>query len=440
MHKLNIFSSVLLGLSLLTACEPDGMEGQDESAKVERISFALNGEEPVIAAPDEEVTYSFKVSYSQGLASIKTMLDGEVVEGSELIWDDAPVEADYTFKYTVKGSQFGETLDFVFTATGINGYTCSVDYPLWVTANAVEFVAIIPEDAPAQVYSDASVAFDLSIECGNVLKSIVVTKNGEAFASKTDFTTEKTFRYPFSYTPEAEDIGKDNEFHFVVTDVKGNTAEAYYTVMVIKADAVGKMLYEEIFDTSMTISTTTAYDTAAGGISGGGATQFDATNVARYNMMFVPDPDNPDGDPIPNQGAMEGCTVYDEDVSAIKYTSDGTNTCLSKYATSSVKNVYGTYVWIKKAQKGWLRADGIKLHGATSLKLTYSQAGGTLLAEYSIDGGNTWTEIIKTSSGAEMHEQKFTIAQNAETISLRFSENDGTAHLRFDNIRLVEVL
>ena len=222
MHKLNIFSSVLLGLSLLTACEPDGMEGQDESAKVERISFALNGEEPVIAAPDEEVTYSFKVSYSQGLASIKTMLDGEVVEGSELIWDDAPVEADYTFKYTVKGSQFGETLDFVFTATGINGYTCSVDYPLWVTANAVEFVAIIPEDAPAQVYSDASVAFDLSIECGNVLKSIVVTKNGESFASKTDFTTEKTFKYPFSYTPEADDIGNYEMELIILSDIVKN--------------------------------------------------------------------------------------------------------------------------------------------------------------------------------------------------------------------------
>ena len=66
------------------------------------------------------------------------------------------------------------------------------------------------------------------------------------------------FKYPFSYTPAAEDIGTSVEFHFVVTDIKNNQTEAYYNVDVIKADAVGKILYEEIFDTSMAISTTTA--------------------------------------------------------------------------------------------------------------------------------------------------------------------------------------
>ena len=440
MHKIKILLSSLLAIFAFAACENADLDGVDDASSVERITFTLNGKAPVIAAPDEEVTYSFKVAYSEGLASVKTLLDGEVIEGSEQTWDDAPTEADYTFSYTVSGAQYGETLDFVFSATGINGYTCSVDYALWVTANSVEFTATIPEGAPAQIYSDSKVQFDLNIECGNVLKSITVTKNGEAFASKTDFTTEKTYKYPFSYTPSAEDIGKENQFHFVVKDVNGNSTEAYYTVTVIKADAVGKMLYEEIFDTSMSISTTTAYDTDEGGISGGGATQFDATNIVRYNTLYISNPDDPEGEPLANQGAMEGCTVYDGDVSSVIYTSDGTNSCLSKYATSSVKNVYGTYAWLKKATKGWMRADGIKLHGATSLKLTYSQAGGTLLVEYSLDGGNTWSEVTTTSSGAEMHEKKFDLPNSAETISLRFSENDGTAHLRFDNIKLVEVL
>ena len=198
MHKINIFLSSLLAVLAFAACQPDGLEETGDNNPVERIIFTLNGDEPVVAAPDEEVTYNFKIAYSEGLASVKTTLDGEVIEGSEKTWDDAPVEADYTFKYTVKGSQFGETLDFVFTATGINGYSCSVDYALWVTANAVEFTANIPEDVPAQIYSDGKVEFDLTIECGNVLKSVTVTKNGEAFASKTDFSTEKTFKYPVS--------------------------------------------------------------------------------------------------------------------------------------------------------------------------------------------------------------------------------------------------
>lgn len=441
MQKTNIFLSLLLAIFALASCKPDGLEGTGDNTPVERITFTLNSDEPVIAAPDEEVTYNFKIAYSEGLASAKTSLNGEVIEGSEITWNDAPVEADYTFSYTVKGSQFGETLDFVFTATGINGYTSSVDYALWVTANAVEFTANIPEDAPAQIYSNVTVGFEVSIECGNILKSIEVTKNGEAFASKTDFTTEKTFKYPFSYTPAAEDIGKDNEFHFVVTDVKGNIAEAYYTVSVIKADAVGKMLYEEIFDTSMSISNTTEYNTTAGGISGNSASEFKPGKIKDYNTMYAPaDPANPDSEMVPVPGAMEGCTVYDGDKTSVVYTSDGVDVCLTKYDASSVKNVYGTYMWFRKAKKGWFRADGIKLHGAVSMKLTYSQAGGSIKAEYSIDNGTTWNEITVTKSASEMHEAKFNISAGAETISLRFSEDDGTAHARIDNLKLVEIL
>lgn len=440
MQKTNIFLSALLAVLAFAACQPDDIERPDDTP-AERISFVLKDSEPIVAAPDEDVTYAFKVSYAPGLASVKTSLDGDLIEGSEQTWEDAPVEVDYTFSYTVKGSQFGETLDFVFTATGIDGYTYSVDYALWVTANAVEFVANIPEDVPAEIYSDTSVEFELSIECGNILKSIEVTKNGEAFASKTDFTTEKTFKYPFAYTPAAEDIGKAVEFHFVVTDIKNNQTEAYYNVNVIKADAVGKMLYEEIFDTSMTISGTTAYNTTEGGITGGTATQFTTANIARYGTLYVEDPENP-GAMIANQGAMEGCTVYDDDLSALTYTSDGVDVCLSKYSDSRWTEITGTYLWYRKAKGGWFRVDGIKLHGATSLKLTYTQStpNGKAKVEYSLDGGTTWTEIIATSTVSKMHEQKFNLAQTAETISLRVSENSGTDHVRIDNIKLVEIL
>ena len=440
MHKIKILLSSLLAIFAFAACDTANLTGVEDTTPVERISFTLNGKAPIVAAPDEEVTYSFKIAYTEGLASVKTSLDGQVVEGSEMTWDNAPTEVDYTFNYTVSSTQYGETLDFVFTATGINGYTYSVDYALWVSANSVEFTAKLPDEIPAQIYSNESVQFDLNIECGLKLKSVTVTKNGAAYASKTDFTTEKVFQYPFSYTPATEDIGKDIEFHFVVTDIANNTAEAHYTVNVVKADLVGKMIYEELFDTSMSISTTTEYNTTAGGISGGGATQFDATNIVKYNTTYVSDPNNPDGELIVNQGAMEGCTVYGGDLSSLIYTADGVNSCLSKYDTSSVKYVYGTYLWMRKAKKGWFRVDGIKLHGATSFKLTYSQAGGTLFVEYSLDGGETWTEVVTTSTGAETHEKKFSIPNSAETMSMRFSEKDGTAHLRFDNIKLVEII
>ena len=441
MHKINIFLLSLLTVFAFAACEPENVEGLGGATPVERILFTSNGDMPIVAAPDEDVTYSFKVSYSKGLASVKTMLDGELIEGSETVWEDAPTEADYTFKYTVSGSQFGQTLDFVFAATGVDGYTCSVDYPLWVSANSVEFVANLPEDLPAQIYSDVTIECEISIECGNVLKSVVVTKNGKEYASKTDFTAEKTFKYPFTYTPSAEDVGTDVEFHFVVTDVKGNQTEAYYTVTVIKADAVGKMLYEEIFDTSMTISGTTAYDTTEGGVTGGTATQFTTANITRYNTLQVEDAENP-GSMIENVGAMEGCTVHDGDLSALKYTSDGTDVCLSKYKDSRWTEISGAYLWYRKAKGGWFRVDGIRLHGATTLKLTYTQStpNGKAKVEYSIDNGNSWTEIIATNTVSKMHEQKFNLVGPAESISLRVSENGGTDHVRIDNIKLVEVL
>jgi hypothetical protein len=157
--------------------------------------------------------------------------------------------------------------------------------------------------------------------------------------------------------------------------------------------------------------------------------------------MVVPsDPANPESELVPNEGAMAGCTVYDNDVAALTYTCDGTDVCLTKYDTSSVKNVDGTYLWYRKAKKGWFRVDGLKLHGATSLKLSYSQAGGSITVDYSLDGGATWTNIMTTKAAAEMHEQKFTLPQSAETITLRFSEGDGTAHARIDNLKLIEVL
>ena len=175
MKRLHLIFAALLASLAFVACGPEeGPEGGNETAH-ERIIFTLlNAETPVMAAPDEEVTYKFKVSYSQGIESISTSLNGEVVEGSEVNYLDAPALAEaapeegttpeddnsaipsveYTFNYTIKGSQFGETLDFVFTAVGTDGYTQSVDYALWITANAVEFTVNIPEDAPAESYYD----------------------------------------------------------------------------------------------------------------------------------------------------------------------------------------------------------------------------------------------------------------------------------------------
>lgn len=441
MKKLHLLFAALIASLAMVACVTDEPVGGENEIPHERIVFTLNSSEPIVAAPDEDIFYDFTVSYSQGLSSISTSLNGEIIAGSEKSYADAPTEVAYRFDYTVLGSQFGETLDFVFTATGADGYEQSVDYAVWVSANAVEFTVALPENLPASIYSDVTLNFEVGVECGNVLKSLEIFKGETLYDSKQDFTSEKSYKHPFTYTPAAEDVGQSVEFHFVATDIKGNTAEAYYTVSIVKADAVGKMLYSEIFDTTMSISNTTAHNTTAGGVSGNSATEFKPGKITEYNTLYVlSDPNNPDSEMIPHEGAMAGCKVYDNDIAAIKYSTDGTDVCLSKYDTSSVKNVDGAYLWYRKAKGGWFRVDGIKLHGATSFKLTYSPSGGTIVVDYSLDGGNTWNTIIETATAAEVHEQKFQISESAETISLRFSEGNGTAHARMDNIKFIEVL
>lgn len=446
MKKLHLLLFALLASLAFVACGPDDVEGGIETPH-ERIVFTLlNAQEPAVAAPDEEVTYRFKLSYSEGIASASTSLNGEVLAGSEESWDNSAepqTEVEYTFSYTVRGEQYGETLDFVFTAVAADGYTQSVDYALWITANAVEFTVTIPEGLPTEMYSDGTLDFNVIVECGNILKTIEVFKNdGEtAYASKSDFTDEKTYSYPFSYTPAAEDVATDVTFRFVATDVKDNTAEVSYTISIIKADAVGKMLWSEIFDTTMSISNTTEHNTTAGGITGNSATEFKPGKITEYNTLYtLSDPENPESEMIPNEGAMAGCEVYDEDITAIKYTCDGTDVCISKYDTTSIKYMDGAYLWFRKAKGGWFRVDGIKLHGATSLKLTYAQAAQKMKVDYSLDGGTTWVELGATEGSIEVAELKFTLSESAETISLRFTENDGTNHVRLDNLKLVEVL
>lgn len=446
MKKLHSLLFALLASLAFVACGPDDVEGGIETPH-ERIVFTLlNAQEPAVAAPDEEVTYKFQIAYSGGIASASTSLNGEVLEGSEMSWDNSAepqTEVEYTFTYTVRGEQFGETLDFVFTAIAADGYTQSVDYALWITANAVEFTVTIPEGLPTEMYSDGTLDFNVNVECGNVLRSIEVFKNdGEtAYASKSDFTDEKTYSYAFTYTPAEEDVATDVTFRFVATDVKDNTAEASYTITIIKADAVGKMLWSETFNTSMSISTTTAFDTIEGEITTNAKTEFVASNIAKYGSLYITDPDT--GDQVAVEGALEGCEVYDNDLTALTYTSDGTDVCLSKYEEATDKEtkfMTGGYLWYRKAKGGWFRVDGIRLHGATSLKLTYSQSAQKIKVDYSLDGGTTWVELGATEGSIETAEHKFTVAEGSENISLRFTENGGTSHVRIDNLKLVEVL
>lgn len=445
MKRVKLFSiAALVALCFSAGCTPEGnIDGGGITPPSEHILFTLNTLEPYAVSPNEDVAYDFTVAYSKGIASVATSLDGEVIEGSEKNFEDSPTEVGYNFKYTIKDSQFGQTLNFVFTATGADGKVQSVDYAVWVSASAVEFAITIPASAPGEITIDKSLNFEVLVECGYALSNFKAYKGESEFFAKADFgATDKTYKYPFQYTPAEEDVNNTLSFRFVATDVKGNTTEATYEVKIKGAPKVGKELWSETFNTTMEISHTTAHDTEVGNVTTDAA-QFMASNIVKYNSFEIAtDPENPESEKVPNEGAMAGCKVYDNDVRALVYTSDGVNSCLSKYKVPAIANMDGAYLWIKKNSNGWLRVDGIKLHGATTLKLSYSQAAQKIKVEYSLDGGTTWTLICASTGGFELYEQTFTIPadSSAETISLKFTENGGSNHVRLDNLKLTEIL
>ena len=99
-----------------------------------------------------------------------------------------------------------------------------------------------------------------------------------------------------------------------------------------------------------------------------------------------------------------------------------------------MKHISGTYVWARKGKKGWIAASGIRLHGCTSLILSFLQCGGYVRVEWSADGA-TWSEVC-TSAATDEVRAGFSVPEGTESISLRFTENAGGAHLRFDDINL----
>ena len=228
-----------LSLPLFQSCSKDD-DGAGSGPAHDRITFALTSEAPVAEYPGTQVSYTFTVEYPAGLSQVVATLDGKEIENSKQVYEDAPVSATYEFRYTLLASQSGQTVDFVFTATGADGYEGSIDYPVYVYASQADVDIVLPDDAPTEVDIDAQpkLAFDVNISAAAGLMKIRTLKNGEAIESLTKtegFTSSKTDVYAFEYEPTAGDVGQTVTFTFEVTDNDGNLVTADYAVNFIRA-------------------------------------------------------------------------------------------------------------------------------------------------------------------------------------------------------------
>ena len=98
----------------------------------------------------------------------------------------------------------------------------------------------IPNTAPTTAQVGTTIRFDVAVVAKSKIKSIEVRKDNLAINTKTSgFTNSDSDTYPFSYTVTAADAGKKLAFTMVVTDTKGKTASADYSVTVGAAAAFG---------------------------------------------------------------------------------------------------------------------------------------------------------------------------------------------------------
>ncbi|MBQ3070549.1 MAG: hypothetical protein IJD12_02545 [Tidjanibacter sp.] len=188
-----------------------------------------------------------------------------------------------------------------------------------------------------------------------------------------------------------------------------NTANLSYDYEIEYADH----LYYEQFDSEAFTGTT-------------GSTNFSSGSIKNYDKA--------------------GLSVYNGDVAAISYDCNN-NASISRYVASSVQGMTDTYLWLRTnntyGTEGYFTIKGIKLYEHTALTLSFLQAykNSAVKVEYSIDGGETWVNILETknpnAADCQTYSKDFTVTGTPETIDIRFTKNDTTTNApRIDNIKL----
>jgi len=136
---------------------------------------------------------------------------------------------------------------------------------------------------------------------------------------------------------------------------------------------------------------------------------------------------------------LSGLIVYDGNKSSISY--DWTWCQLNRQNASAVAGMDDMHLWFHATNAADFTVSGIKLHGKTSLNLsfdmTYKSAG--LKIEYRLDDSDEWKEVatkkLDDVSGAFAKcSFNFDVESGHQTISLRFTKT--SASPRIDNIKL----
>lgn len=215
------------------ACNPDTNTAEGDCPS---ISIKLTSEAPVNARPGEEVSYTFSLSYENGLSEAVAMLGKEEIEGTKATFSGAPVEETYSFTYTPASAQTGSTLDFVIAVSGADGAEKTYDIPLYVLAEKADIKITIPSEAPENHELGTDLSFTVNVTSSTDIINIKTLKNSAELPelTLTEFTDRKNIDYTFTYSPEATDVGAPVTFTFQVMDTNGNILSQDYAVTFTK--------------------------------------------------------------------------------------------------------------------------------------------------------------------------------------------------------------
>ncbi len=223
----------LIALLGMISCSEDNEVQREQDVP---ISIVLKGEAAVVAYPGDKLTYNFELKSDNGLAEAFCRIGSMEVEGSKKLYEDAPLEAGYSFEYVPKDSQSGSTVDFVIEVTDVDGLKKVTDIPLYVRAKKPAISVSLPADAPSEFMIGTKLEFNVRITSESDFKQICLYKNENLVEGSLvdEFENPQELDYPFSYEPKASDAGDATVFKFEIMDVNGNIVTHDYSVRFIK--------------------------------------------------------------------------------------------------------------------------------------------------------------------------------------------------------------
>lgn len=263
-------------------------------------------------------------------------------------------------------------------------------------------------DEPAIDINNANATFNeraLTVKDGTEL---AVGESADFYVMTAPFVlnTGETFKITIETSTGKQTVEKTATSDITFAAGTYNTAALVYDVQIAEAEPIDH-LYSDTFN----------------------GTFNNSSSVSTSNTTFTP----ARWDTYDKGGML----VYDGNTSVVKYIRDDKSCLTRQVAASAIKGMDDLYV--RFLTGGVLQVTGIKLHGKTALNLSFlhSYKSSSIKAEYSVDGGTTWTEAgTSTTENALVclePSYNFSVPAGSETISLRFT---ATSTPRMDNVKL----